>query len=100
MAGKPSARRDYPDSRHHGASFPFSMDREDDWFVCLMIIVFALSAVWLNPDWAQLAGGLIAKVSQTDTKHTLLYWCFAVGIFSAMFMEYEVHFLQRESTVS
>jgi len=58
----------------------------------LMMIVFAVSAVSLHPDWTQLARGLIPKVSQTDAKHTLLYWYFAVGIFSAMLMEYEVHF--------
>src|SRR3954471_2309492 len=58
----------------------------------LMMIVFAVSAVTLHPDWGQLAHGLLPKVSQPDTKHTLLYWYFAVGIFSAMLMEYEVHF--------
>src|SRR4051812_11466572 len=67
------------------------MDRKDAWLIwpdddCLW------SAVVLHPDWAQLARGLIPKVSQVDTKHALLYWYFAVGIFSAMLMEYEVHF--------
>jgi manganese transport protein len=58
----------------------------------LMMIVFAVSAVSLHPDWTQVASGLVPKVSQADAKHTLLYWYFAVGIFSAMLMEYEVHF--------
>jgi manganese transport protein len=58
----------------------------------LMMIVFAVSAVVLRPDWAQLARGLLPSASQPDIKHTLLYWYFAVGIFSAMLMEYEVHF--------
>jgi manganese transport protein len=58
----------------------------------LMMIVFAVSAVALHPDWTQLARSLIPKVSQADTNHTLLYWYFAVGIFSAMLMAYEVHF--------
>jgi manganese transport protein len=58
----------------------------------LMMIIFAVSAVTLHPDWAHLARGLIPKVSQADSKHTLLYWYFAVGLFSAMLMEYEVHF--------
>ena len=58
----------------------------------LMMIVFAASAVVLHPDWAQVARGFVPKVSQADTKHTLLYAYFAVGIFSAMLMEYEVHF--------
>jgi manganese transport protein len=58
----------------------------------LMMIIFAVSAVALHPNWSQLAHGLLPSVSQGDGKHTLLYWYFAVGIFSAMLMEYEVHF--------
>src|SRR5437868_15378655 len=58
----------------------------------LMMIVFAVSAVTLHPDWGQLAHGLIPQVSEPDTKPTLLYWYFAVGISSAMLMQYEVHF--------
>src|SRR5438270_1098253 len=58
----------------------------------LMMIVFAVSAVVLHPDWKQLARGLMPSLSQPDHKHLLLYWYFAVGIFSAMLMEYEVHF--------
>ncbi|HZQ25803.1 MAG TPA: divalent metal cation transporter [Terriglobales bacterium] len=58
----------------------------------LMMIVFAVSAVVLHPDWGQLARGLLPSVSQPDAKHVLLYGYFAVGIFSAMLMEYEVHF--------
>src|SRR5437868_466915 len=58
----------------------------------LMMIVFAVSAVVLHPDWSQLARGLLPSASQPDTKRGLLYAYFAVGIFSAMLMEYEVHF--------
>jgi len=58
----------------------------------LMMIVFAVSAFVLHPDWHQLARGLVPAASQPDTKYALLYWYFAVGIFSAMLMEYEVHF--------
>src|SRR2546423_11797594 len=58
----------------------------------LMMIVFAVSAVVLHPDWKQLASGLLPSLSQPDHKHLLLYWYFAVGIFSAILMEYEVHF--------
>src|SRR3954453_11935582 len=61
-------------------------------FSGLIMIVFAVSAVSFHPDWTQLARGLIPKVSPADTNHTLVYWYFAVGIFSAMLMEYEVHF--------
>jgi manganese transport protein len=58
----------------------------------LTMVVFAVSAVVLHPDWGQLAHGLLPSASQPDRKHALLYWYFAVGIFSAMLMEYEVHF--------
>jgi Mn2+/Fe2+ NRAMP family transporter len=58
----------------------------------MMMIVFAVSAVALHPDWRQLTHGLLPTSTQPDTKHALLYWYFAVGIFSAMLMEYEVHF--------
>jgi Mn2+/Fe2+ NRAMP family transporter len=58
----------------------------------LLMIVFAVSAVVLHPDWNQLARGLLPSLSQPDSKHYLLYAFFAVGIFSAMLMEYEVHF--------
>jgi Mn2+/Fe2+ NRAMP family transporter len=58
----------------------------------LMMIVFAISALVLHPDWGRLAHGVLPSTSKADTKQTLLYWYFAVGIFSAMLMEYEVHF--------
>jgi manganese transport protein len=58
----------------------------------LLMIVFAVSAIVLHPDWNQVARGLIPTLSQPDAKHAFLYGYFAVGIFSAMLMEYEVHF--------
>jgi manganese transport protein len=58
----------------------------------LMMIVFAVSAVVLHPDWHQVARGLIPRFQQSHSKHLLLYAYFAVGIFSALLMEYEVHF--------
>src|SRR5437763_8760035 len=57
-----------------------------------MIIIFTVSAVMLQPEWNKLAERLLPTISQPDTKHTLLYAYFAVGIFSALLMEYEVHF--------
>ena len=56
------------------------------------MIVFAVSAVFLHPNWNQLVRGLLPTVSQPDAKHAFLYGYFAVAIFSAMLMEYEVHF--------
>jgi manganese transport protein len=58
----------------------------------LMMIVFAVSAVVLHPDWNQLMRGLLPSFHRSEARHQLLYGYFAVGIFSAMLMEYEVHF--------
>lgn len=57
----------------------------------LLMIVLAVSAVALHPDWGRLSHGLLPRVSPGNGSATL-YWYFAVGIFSAMLMEYEVHF--------
>jgi len=57
----------------------------------LLMIVFAVSAIALHPDWGRLAGGLLPHPHYSG-KDALLYAYFAVGIFSAMLMEYEVHF--------
>jgi Mn2+/Fe2+ NRAMP family transporter len=56
----------------------------------LLMIVFAVSAVTLHPDWHSFAHGLLPRVGSIN--RPALYWYFAVGIFSAMLMEYEVHF--------
>ncbi len=58
----------------------------------LVIIVFAVSAVALHPDWNQVALGLLPTVEHAGAKQSLLYGYFAVGMFSALLMEYEVHF--------
>src|SRR3954447_19416392 len=42
--------------------------------------------------WDKTTFGSRPTASFPDTKHALLYGYFAVGIFSAMLMEYEVHF--------
>jgi manganese transport protein len=58
----------------------------------LLMIVFAVSAVTLHPPWHQVAQGLLPAVERSGPGRGLLYAYFAVGIFSAMLMEYEVHF--------
>jgi manganese transport protein len=58
----------------------------------LLMIVFGVGAIALHPRWDQLARGLIPAIPKPDTQHILLYTYFAVGIFSALLMEYEVHF--------
>jgi Mn2+/Fe2+ NRAMP family transporter len=56
----------------------------------LMMTVFAVSAVALRPDWGAVGRGIVPTLPEKG--HLLLYSYFAVGIFSAMLMEYEVHF--------
>lgn len=58
----------------------------------LTAIVFAVSAIALHPDWNQVARGLLPTMERAGTKQNLLYAYFAVGMFSALLMEYEVHF--------
>ncbi len=58
----------------------------------LLMMAFAASAVAMHPDWKRLGRGVLPHLVQRDTHHLLLYWYFAVGIFSAMLMVYEVHF--------
>lgn len=58
----------------------------------LLMVVFAISAVVLHPDWRALGRGLNPYVHLAGRRPSLLYAYFAVGIFSAMLMEYEVHF--------
>jgi Mn2+/Fe2+ NRAMP family transporter len=58
----------------------------------LTMVVAAVSAWMLGPDWKALARGIIPEFSKGQSHETLRYWFFAVGIFSAMLMEYEVHF--------
>lgn len=71
-------------------SFKFQWIERTFGLAGLTITVFAVSALALRPDWHQLAHGLIPVL--TPPKHPLLYFYFAVGIFSALLMEYEVHF--------
>src|SRR6185369_4309804 len=58
----------------------------------LLMIVFGAAAWRLGPDWHKLAEGLLPTISLPNTHHSLLYAYFAIGIFSAMLMAYEVHF--------
>jgi manganese transport protein len=58
----------------------------------LLMVVFAISAVVLHPEWRQLLNGLDPVTHVSGKQQILLYAYFAIGIFSAMLMEYEVHF--------
>ena len=58
----------------------------------LLMILFAVSAVSSHPDWHLVAKGILPTLPTTNKKDLLLYAYFVVGIFSALLMEYEVHF--------
>src|SRR6185437_15990168 len=48
----------------------------------LLMIAFAVSAIAMHPDWSQLVHGTWPHLIHRDRHHLLLYWYFAVGIFS------------------
>ena len=55
----------------------------------LCMIVFAVAAVKLAPDWGQVANGFVPHLSQNDP---LLYAYFTVGLLGAAMTPYEVYF--------
>jgi manganese transport protein len=71
-------------------SFKFQWIERTFGLAGVTMTVFAVSAVKLHPNWGALAHGIVPGVGSSS--HPLLYWYFAVGIFSALLMEYEVHF--------
>jgi len=58
----------------------------------LLMLVYLFSCVRSGPDWHAAAVGLLPQLPHSDGKHLLLYSYFAVGIFSAVLMPYEVYF--------
>jgi Mn2+/Fe2+ NRAMP family transporter len=58
----------------------------------LAMIVFAVSAAKLHPDPGAVLAGFVPRLTGASAASNAHYWFFAVGIFSAMLMEYEVHF--------
>jgi Mn2+/Fe2+ NRAMP family transporter len=55
----------------------------------LCLLVFAVAAVKLHPDWGAVAQGFVPHVNANDT---LLYLYFAVGLLGAAMTPYEVYF--------
>src|SRR4029450_8420671 len=55
----------------------------------LCLLVFAVAAVKLRPDWGAVAHGFVPQI---DTDDTLLYLYFAVGLLGAAMTPYEVYF--------
>jgi manganese transport protein len=58
----------------------------------LFMLVYLFSCIRSGPDWHAAATGLVPQLPQGDGRHLLLYCYFAVGIFSAVLMPYEVYF--------
>jgi Mn2+/Fe2+ NRAMP family transporter len=55
----------------------------------LCMLVFAVAAIKLEPDWGAVANGFVPHL---ETKDTLLYFYFAVGLLGAAMTPYEVYF--------
>ncbi|HEX4680810.1 MAG TPA: Nramp family divalent metal transporter [Gaiellaceae bacterium] len=55
----------------------------------LCMLVFAVAAVKLGPDWAQVGNGFIPHISQNNP---WLYMYFAIGLLGAAMTPYEVYF--------
>lgn len=58
----------------------------------LMMIVFTVSVTKFHPDAGAILSSFIPRLTSGAPNQNLRYYYFAVGIFSAMLMEYEVHF--------
>jgi manganese transport protein len=56
----------------------------------LLLAVFIVAAVHLNPDWGDVANGFIPHWQTGED--TLIYWYFAVGVIAAAMVPYEVYF--------
>jgi manganese transport protein len=70
-------------------SLPFNYLERIFGYVGLCLIVFAVAAVKLNPDWGAVGRGFVPSA---DTGNLLLYGFFAVGLLGAAMTPYEVYF--------
>jgi manganese transport protein len=58
-------------------------------YVGLCLLVFAVAAIKLHPDWGEVAKGFVPHV---NTESPLVYGYFAVGLLGAAMTPYEVYF--------
>ena len=58
-------------------------------YVGLCLLVFAVAAIKLHPDWGQVAHGFVPQVNTSDP---IVYAFFAVGLLGAAMTPYEVYF--------
>lgn len=58
----------------------------------LTLLVYAVAAVQLRPDWNEAAHGLIPRLPGPESPGLTIYAYYAVGLLSSMLMPYEVYF--------
>jgi manganese transport protein len=58
-------------------------------YMGLCLLVFAVAAIKLHPDWSAVAGGFVPRAPESDG---LVYAYFAVGLLGAAMTPYEVYF--------
>ena len=58
----------------------------------LGLLVYLVAAVKGGPDWSRAAAGLVPRLPGEGSPGVLVYAYYAVGLFSAILMPYEVHF--------
>jgi len=56
----------------------------------LLLVVYIVAAVHLDPNWGDVAGGFVPHWQTGED--TLIYWYFAVGVIAAAMVPYEVYF--------
>jgi Mn2+/Fe2+ NRAMP family transporter len=58
----------------------------------LTLLVYAVAAVQLGPDWSEVASGLVPRLPEDDMPGLAVYAYYAVGLLSSILMPYEVYF--------
>lgn len=59
----------------------------------LLMVVFIVSAIYLHPDWSQVAKGFVPNVPRLEgTREYLVYAYFAVALISSIMLPYETYF--------
>jgi Mn2+/Fe2+ NRAMP family transporter len=58
----------------------------------LTLLVYAVAAVKLDPDWGEAAAGLVPRLPGPDTPGLAVWAYYVVGLLSSILMPYEVYF--------
>jgi manganese transport protein len=70
-------------------TLPFEWIERVFGYLGLCLLVFAVGAIKLHPDWGEVAHGFVPQVNASDP---LVYGYFAVGLLGAAMTPYEVYF--------